>query len=127
MRHFEAILPMRFLVASILILTSCGENTPDEDLFIVNIENTWSVEGDPHRTFFFDSDKGEAAESEFGGSENLEDVGKFIQLAGVHVGREVTFVVARHDGGNLEVYRGRFENLNRMTVSSEFEHLTLTR
>jgi hypothetical protein len=104
----------RMLVVIALLggLTACSDMV--EDLFLADIGNQWTVEGDPDHTFFFDPEtSGRVESADFTGNEEFP--GESAPIVDGHFeGRAIRFNSQRSTG--TVSFAGTFRDENTMDI-----------
>jgi hypothetical protein len=101
-------------------LPACSDMV--EDLFLADIGNIWTVEGDPDHTFFFDPvASGRVESSDFTGNEEFP--GESARIDGHFEGRAIQFTSARSTG--TVSFAGTFRDENTMDIRGGGETLVV--
>lgn len=113
----------RMLVALGLLGGLAGCSDELVDLFLEDINNIWTVEGDPNHTFFFETENpGRVESANFTGREELPD-GDAGDIVGRFEGRNIQFTSARTSG--TVAFAGTFRDENTMEIRGGGETLVV--
>jgi len=115
------------VLMSALLLSGCGGDDPvdpgDGPPPIITVTNSWGVEGEDDRFFFFQSDDDGEDTGTFVGDEDTPE-GDFWDLSGAWAEGEISFTVERDED---VVYTASFgsDNPNRLVFTGGGEEVVL--
>ena len=115
---------LALVIGGAILLPSCNVvGTVIDDLFLSDIGNVWTVDGQSDHTFFFlPEESGEVSQSSFTGNETLPD-GSESPLQGTFKNRDISFTVTR--GSRSVEFSGTFRSENVMDLRSQGRTMVL--